>query len=137
MGLLKHGILPLFALLHGYLAFTIFLDKEAAFRGFGWPALDETPLPSPTLHLMGCLGATEVILSVNCLAGIFLENSHYRGMVLLLEWLFHVMDLLDSKRHGLPAEALWVLVALASVGLLVHANEPGIFTKDKTKTKAS
>jgi hypothetical protein len=133
MGLLKHFILPVLALVHVLAAFIMITNKEMIAKQVCGA---EPPLSTLELHLIGAMGAMEVALFVNCMAGIFLENSHYRGMAVLLELIFLSGDLIDALRTGVPCGPLPVMVGLAAIGLAVHSNEPGIFTKDKAKEKA-
>ena len=137
MGILKHAVLPLLAIGHAFQAFKLLSDgKEALPKFYGWPDADE-PMSPRELHMMGVILSISVTLMVNCIAGIFLENSHYRGMATLLELIFFTLEYYDAVRAGFPSNIKLLFALIALVGLVVHAMEPGIFTKDKTgKTKS-
>lgn len=77
----------------------------------------------------------QAALLINCLAGVLLENAHYRGMAIFLEAIFWSYDLYDSMQTGMPTDFLMMASGVAIVGLLVHSMEPGIFTSDKTASK--
>jgi hypothetical protein len=137
MGLLKHIILPLFVVFHSVTVYLVFSgQKELIPLLAQWPNAD-APLSPLELHLLGALGGANLALVFNCLVGIFYENSHYRGMVALVELIVFASDWYDAYLTGFPTEALMVLTTLAAAGLLVHIMEPGIFTKDKSKIKSN
>jgi hypothetical protein len=131
MGLLKHAILPLLGAVHALVFVSVVLrGKEEFARELGLLS-EGAAMTDMESHLFGVLVFTHLLLFVNCVAGVFLENSHYRGMAAILEVIFFGGDLYDTYMVGLPTEALIVLFSVAFVGLVVHTNEPGIFTKDK------
>lgn len=64
------------------------------------------------------------------------EDSHFRGIVMLMEThLFGVIFYCDYKRE-ITAVTSGALFAIGLLGTVVHAMEPGLFTKDK-KAKSS
>ena len=74
------------------------------------------------------------------------ENAHYRAMATLLELVLYSLDLADAMYENTfldeeGGEKLFTLVPLAVMtgvtllGLLVHSQEPGLFTKDKNEKK--
>ena len=145
MGLLKHIILPLFALLDGVVAGINLAADHAMIAEDAGGMLEQWgrdpksfPVTDIEIHLIHANGAALAVLCINNLAAIFVENAHYRGMACLLQVVFCAIDALDYIRFGMPVPAILVVVTLVGVvGLVVHAMEPGIFTKDKTaKTKA-
>jgi hypothetical protein len=137
MGLLKHIVLPLFVVAHSVFACTVLSgQKELVLSMAQFPNAD-APLSPLESHLIGAMGGVNLALLVNCLAGIFYENSHYRGMVALVELIVFASDWYDAYLTGYPTESLTILTILAAAGLLVHIMEPGIFTKDKSKAKSS
>jgi hypothetical protein len=137
MGILKHAVLPILAVGHAFQAYKIMADgKEALPKFYGWPGA-ESPMSPRELHMMGVILSISVTLLVNCVAGIFLENAHYRGMATLLELVFFSCELYDAQVTGFPTMVKAVFAAVALVGLVVHSMEPGVFTKDKSKNKSS
>lgn len=136
MGLLKHVVLPILAAGHAFQAYKILTDgKEDLPKFYGWPGADE-PMTPRELHMMGIVLSISLTLFVNCVAAIVLENSHYRGMATLLEFIFFGCEAFDAQKTGFPITVKEVFAAVALIGLIVHSQEPGIFTKDKTKAKA-
>lgn len=137
MGILKHIVLPVLALGHAFQVYKIGMDgKEDLPKFYGWPG-PSTPMSPRELHMMGMILSASLTLLVNCVAGIFLENSHYRGMATLLELVFFSAEFYDANQTGFPSYVKAGFAAVALVGLLVHSQEPGFFTKDKKKDKPS
>lgn len=137
MGILKHAVLPILAVGHAFQAYKILADgKEEIPKFYGWPGAEKTMSPRE-LHMMGVILSTSLTLFVNCVAGIFLENAHYRGMTTLLELIFFSSELCDAHVTGFPTKVKAAFAAVALVGLIVHSMEPGVFTKDKSKSKSS
>jgi len=57
-------------------------------------------------------------------------------MAVLLNIVFFATDAYSYVTMGLEVPtAVYVIVGLGVVGLIVHAKEPGIFTKDHDKKK--
>lgn len=137
MGLLKHFILPLFVVFHSVTVYLVFSGQKELLPTIAqWPNAD-APLSPLESHLLGALGGANLALELNCLVGIFYENSHYRGMVASVELIFFAGDWYDAHLTGFPTETLMIMTILAAAGLLIHVMEPGIFTKDKSKAKSS
>jgi hypothetical protein len=143
MGLLKHIILPLFVVFHSVPVYLVFSGQKEVLPSLAlaqWPPnadTDAPPLSPLESHLLGALGGAHLALVFNCLVGILYENSHYRGMVAVVELIFFAGVWYDAYLTGYPTEALMIVIIVAAAGLLVHVMEPGIFTKDKSKTKSS
>lgn len=136
MGLLKHIILPLFALLHLVGSFFyVAKDRIHDIVGGSWPGL-EGERTVVELHLLGAVGAGHITMFVGCLVGIFVEDSHFRGVFTMMATLFFALDCYDAYVTGFPWEVLAVMTVLGVVGSVVHGREPGIFTKDKSKAKS-
>ena len=139
MGLLKHVLLPLFASLHGISVY-LFMTKGAVgiyvmAKGFARDGVTSNDdLTDMEQHMIAVMVGSQFALMINCVAGIFLENSHYRGMAVLLELIFFVCDSWDYYRHDKDGKIVYGMTLLTLIGLLVHAKEPGIFTKDKNVT---
>lgn len=91
------------------------------------------PMTDLELHLLHCLGGVCLLFAINNIVAIVVENSHYRGMAVLLHTICFVCDTLSyvALGRGRSAVAPLVLVAMGVIGLIVHSMEPGIFTKDK------
>lgn len=141
MGALKHVVLPLCALAHAFAigVFTL-AGKEFMADALDWPR--ETAALTPIeRHLLGAGFTFHVVLAVNDVAAIVAENAHYRGMATFLEFLLYAGDLVDAVYENTllseGAEKAFTLVPLAVmsavtlIGLVVHSQEPGLFTKDK------
>jgi hypothetical protein len=137
MGILKHAVLPILAVGHAFQVFMILTKgKEKLPKFYGWPGAQPSMSPRE-LHMMGVILSASLTLLVNCVAGIFLENAHYRGMATMLELVFFSAEFYDAYSAGFPALVKAGFAAVALVGLVVHSQEPGIFTKDKAKAKPS
>lgn len=132
MGLLKHAILPLFVVIDLTFLYKFLIAEDIALLANLW-GRDLTKLPATVieLHLLRVVGGACLLLAINNIAAILVENSHYRGMAVLLHTICFGVDAYSyviSDRD--PSNAL-ALVAIGAVGLVVHSMEPGIFTKDK------
>lgn len=135
MGILKHAVLPILAVGHGFQAFKILTEGKAALpKYYGWPGAED-PMSPRELHMMGVILSVSLALFANCVAGIFLESAHYRGMATLIELIFFGSELYDAHVAGFPYVAKAAFAAVAAIGLVVHSMEPGIFTMDKGKAK--
>lgn len=136
MGILKHVVLPILAVGHAFQAYKILVDgKEDLPKFYGWPNADDSMTPRE-MHLMGMILSTSLALLVNCVAAIFLENAHYRGMATLVEFIFFAAETYDAQATGFPLTVKAAYAVVSLLGLAIHSREPGIFTKDKSKTKS-
>ena len=91
----------------------------------------KVPITDLEMHFLHCLGGVVIVLLVNNVAAIFVENSHYRGMAVFLEMLFFTIDGYSYYRTGRDIPGIiFGIVGFGLVGLVVHSQEPGIFTKD-------
>ena len=137
MGVLKHFILPLLTVVHGYQAYVIMVQgKESIPSLYNWP--DSTiPLSPREMHLMGMILSISVTLMVNNVVGIFMENSHYRGMVILLEVLYFSLEAYDAYQTNYPVKVKLYFAFLSAFGLMIHSMEPGLFTKDKNSSSTT
>lgn len=110
-----------------------------------WPrnTIKLTPIER---HLLGAGFTFHVVLTINNIAAIMVENAHYRAMATFLELVLYSLDLADAMYENTflarDEEAkLFTLVPLAMMtgvtvlGLVVHSQEPGLFTKDKNEKK--
>ena len=132
MGLLKHAILPAFVFLDLAFTYKFLIAEDISLLAESW-GRDFTKLP-PTdieLHLLHVVGGACLLLAINNIAAILIENSHYRGMAVLLDTICFGVDTYSYMKVGRNAVAPLVLVAIGVVGLGVHSMEPGIFTNDK------
>ena len=133
MGLLKHVVLPLYALLNAAFAFKCLIKEEFdADMLANWSRdTAKVPLHDLEMHLLHVCGGVMIVLLVNNVAAILVENSHYRGMAVFLQMLFFSIDGYSYYRIGLDIPGLiYGIIGLGLVGLVVHSQEPGIFTKD-------
>ena len=139
MGLLKHVILPLLILLDVKVVYDCLVTEDISGIQPLWaPDRDVTTEPLSPLerHFIHLLGGACLCLAVNMGAAVVVENAHYRGMALLLHTLFFAIDGVSYVLCGVEmAPPVFVIVGLGVVSLAIHSQEPGIFTKDKTKAK--
>ena len=135
MGLLKHVVLPLYALLDVSVIYKALIIEDI--NDMSPDSVLSTDQMTPVeQHFLHCLGGVGLMLLVNNVAAICVENSHYRGMAVLLNIIFFATDAYSYVKMGLEVPtAVYVIVGLGVIGLIVHANEPGIFTNDHDKKK--
>lgn len=136
MGLLKHAILPFFAIMHGmstYMSF--FADRSEMPSAFGWPPNSvETDGAALTLYedyLFGILGCFHASFLVGCLVGVLFEHAHFRAVFAGMEAVMWGLGGINAVGLGFPHVACWVFAGMAVVGIGVQMKEPGIFTRDK------
>lgn len=137
MGLLKHVILPIHVALHLYVLYVGFVLGTDHMVAKLAEMLD-VPAPSRSkvlTQLTQEATSVDLVLMVNCLAGIFLEGAHYRGMALVLEILYSIAVVISFYAKGVVMVPYLITLIMDGVGVVVHALEPGVFTKDKTKVK--
>ncbi len=144
MGALKHLVLPLCTAAHLF-AIGVFLveGKEYMANMLEWPrnTVKLTPIER---HLLGAGFTFHVVLAINNIAAIMVESAHYRAMATFLELVLYSLDLADAVyENTLLADGMapFTIVPLATMtavtvlGLLLHSQEPGLFTKDKNEKK--
>ena len=144
MGALKHIVLPLCTIAHLFaIGVFLFQGKEYMANLLEWPRMTDTLTPIER-HLLGAGFTFHIVLTVNDIAAIIIENSHYRAMATLLELILYSLDLADAMyENTLLGEGmnLFTLVPLATMtgvttlGLALHSQEPGLLTKDKNAKK--
>ena len=144
MGLLKHFVLPVVALLDALIAYKGFFNEADTIKEMipVWAPgrdLDGEPLSGIELHVSHLLGATFLCFLVNAIVAIFREDAHYRGMALFLQLLFFLVDLCSYIKVGkdFTETPLVPILAFMAISLAIHSREPGIFTKDKEGEKKS
>jgi hypothetical protein len=141
MGLLKHLAIPVFCVVHAYAIYTISIsgDIPGGIKTFQWPPKEgkNQGLTLWEKHLFGMVAAAHASFFVVCLLGIFREHSHFRGIVAIMEATFWAVGSHNAVGLGFPYELSVGLAGLAVLGLIVHSLEPGLFTKDKSKSKSS
>lgn len=135
MGLLKHFIFPLFGLVHLNSVVQILLlnNRDDLYLMWGRESSDTSPYTKVELHLGSFVGGASLALLFGCIMAVVKEDSHFRGILLIMHLLVFLVDLYDS--YKLETDGFVVLIvinAILLVSLLVHVNEPGIFTKSKT-----
>jgi hypothetical protein len=135
MGILKHIVLPLMVIVHGFQAYQImFNGKDSIPSFYGWP--EQKPLNAREMHFMGLVLSSSITLMLNCMIGILMENAHYRGIATFLEVIYFSSEAYDAYTTGYPVVIKLSFAAICAVALMIHSMEPGILTKDKTnKTK--
>ncbi|KAL3798915.1 hypothetical protein ACHAWO_013032 [Cyclotella atomus] len=132
MGLLKHAILPLFVVVDLAFTYIFLLSENIGVLAHIWDR-DLTKLPATDieLHLLHVVGGAWLLLAINNIAAIAVEDSHYRGMAVLLHTICFGVDAYSYVSLGRSPAAPLALVIVGIVGLIVHSMEPGIFTQDK------
>ena len=139
MGILKHGVLPFFACFHlvalsFYVTGNLELLMTVAFAD--WPRTQDT-LTVIEQHALGAgLMGSSMVLLFAAIVGIVKEDSHFRGIAAVMHLIFFANDAFDNwKIEGLDPTKAGILALIALVGVVVHSQEPGLFTQDKEKSK--
>jgi len=137
MGLLKHVVMPFFSALHAFVVVNMMLGRKKYLVNevFGWPPSPHEDFTLWEEHCLGIITGCHSALLYGCLMGVFLEHGHYRATVAAMELIFWGYGGYNAMRLGFACEVAYGFGSLAVVGLIAHAFEPGLFTKDKNKTK--
>ena len=135
-GLLKTIVLPYFACLHAFTFASIFLvGKKFDFAIIAYSEAVGSKLTALESHLMGAVGAFHCAVGFGCVIGVISEHSHFRGIMAIMELMIWALDGYDAYSTGFPYTFMAVNTAIATIGLAIHSQEPGIFTKDHNKEK--
>ena len=133
MGLLKHVILPVLALLNSVCGILLLMtSKESANDDVKEVWKPNEPIEDFAMHLMHGLGGAFLALAVNDMAAVLYGNGFHRATALFAQGIFVVVDGWSYAvlQREVPS-ILYGVFAVVVVGLLVHSQEPGVFTKDK------
>jgi hypothetical protein len=141
MGVLKHIVLPILSLYHIYVCGVVIVYGKEAYLpllGLDLPSTSTTStsrfrLGALESHLIGLLLGAHVMCLMNNVASMVQENSHYRGMAVMMQEVWFVLQWCDAYAMGWMQRIPAILATIATMGLVIHANEPGLFTKDKFK----
>ena len=138
MGLLKHVILPLLTLLDCVFVMN-FVIKEEIDEDMSktWDCPAGTPSDSPiTVHFMHLIGALGLLMAINNIAAILYGNGFHRAMACAQHGILFIVDSWSYVHLGKDIPGIvYVILAIVSIGLAVHSQEPGVFTKDKKDKK--
>jgi hypothetical protein len=139
MGILKHVVLPAFALVH---AASLYACKDLKTWGALVGLVSETEVTESDVasirqnHMLGALRGFNLALLGLCGYGIFAKStsSDCRQAIALAETALFSVATVDAYRLGglnyfVPAAHSFVALG----GYLVSLMEPGIFTKDHSK----
>jgi hypothetical protein len=135
MGLLKHGILPLFGLLHIMMSFVSLTGQMQKTMTDAGVLTEDYVLTEWEDHLMVVVGGVHMMLLYGCVMGVLFENAHFRGILIVMEGIFFGTIAYSDYGHGYPYPSSLGATVLAIVGAVVHSMEPGLLTKDKAAAK--
>ena len=136
MGLLKHVILPLFTLID-FIFIYMFIIKEELDDDIkqDWDVVVhpiDAPLDPITIHFMNLAGTLGCVMAMNNIAAIFYGNEFHRAIACSQKLIVFVVDYWSYTHTGRNLPTYVYAIGVTSlIGLLVHSQEPGIFTKDK------
>jgi hypothetical protein len=138
MGVLKHVLFPAMTLLHIF-GVSIYLTG----RNHLLPSIlampgAENERTSIELHLCAVMSGVWLMLLFCCLCGIFYENSHFRGVVAVMHLILFTNDMYDCATRegwGSAAPTLAIMDIFILVCIIIHSQEPGLFTEDKSTKK--
>lgn len=135
MGLLKHVTLPMLSLAHGFAVFGLVKGIIDDFPPSEKGEAERSPMEK---HLIFVFAGIMVAFLIMDLLGIFVENAHFRGLVVALNLVVVGFDCYDwATRDGFGMNAPLVILELfLLVSLIVHWQEPGLFTQDKNTKQA-
>jgi hypothetical protein len=134
MGLLKHVLLPGFGLMHAASAAACSdLKGWAKLVGLQDDILEEDEKSVRQNHMLGVVRGFNLAMMTLCALGVFKEHAHFRGQIILAEFVLFATAAVDAFRLGGLNYIVPGASALAALGgFIVHSLEPGIFTKDKS-----
>ena len=137
MGLLKHFVFPVLIVLHiNVVIHGVLFAKSGGrltlIKQFEWEgAAERQTLGVWEEHALGIVCAGHTAFLAAEVWSTFLDSAHVRGVVAVMELIWWLYGAYDAQRLGMPCEVAYVLSAVLAVALIIHAKEPGIFTKDK------
>ena len=133
MGLLKHVVLPAFALIHaGSLVACRDLASWARMVGLKDDVTEADEKSIRQNHMLGCLRGFNFAMLLLCGMGIFTESAHFRKEIAVAEAaLFSVVTVDAYRLGGLNYMIPGSQALVAMIGVFINSMEPGIFTKDK------
>jgi hypothetical protein len=133
MGVLKHAVLPFFALCH---AGSIYACKDlttwASMFGMSVEKKEDKEDPNQN-HMLGSLRGFHAAMLFLCGMGIFQESAHFRKEIVIAEGFLFSVVTVDAFKLGLKYVVPGVNALIAATGAAINSMEPGIFTKDKNK----
>ena len=133
MGILKHVLLPGFGLLHAAAAVACKdLKGWASVIGLKDSVSEDDEKSIRQNHTLGIVRGFNLAMMTLCALGVFKEHAHFRGQIILAEFILFATAAVDAFRLG---ELNYVVPGVTSLvalgGLFVSSMEPGIFTKDR------
>lgn len=140
MGVLKHVVFPLLILLHTNVVYQAVImgasgGRLTMIQQFGWEgSAEREKLGLWEEHATGILGGGHMAFWAAEIWSVFEDSSHVRGLLAVMEVIWWGYGAYDAQRLGFPCEIAYGITAMLVVALLIHYNEPGIFTKDKNAT---
>mmetsp|Transcript_11454 Transcript_11454/g.21175 ORF Transcript_11454/g.21175 Transcript_11454/m.21175 type:complete len:130 (+) Transcript_11454:64-453(+) len=84
-------------------------------------------------HMLGCLRGFNAAMGMLCALSVWKESAHFRGTIVVADAVLFSIVTLDAYQLGLGWIAPGVITMVAIAGAVIHCQEPGIFTKDKSK----
>lgn len=139
MGVLKHVLIPFYALLH-LIGFYQALDPSGFVQFCGLPLEAEETQTTREIHLVGVIMSFHLAMAFLCVAGFVMESSHFRGLVMVWEVVFYGLRTINAIQLGLDFKSVTskpgIAAGVAIIGVILHAMEPGLFTEDKNKKEA-
>jgi hypothetical protein len=138
MGVLKHVLFPVLTLLH-----IVVVSFYLTGRNHLMPKMLDMPgaeneRTSIELHLQAVVSGFWLMLLFCCLCGIFYENAHFRGIVAVMHLIVFTNDVYDCvirEGWGHLAPNIAIMDIFILVCIIIHSQEPGLFTKDKSTKK--
>lgn len=135
MGLLKHGICPLLALVHGALLTVSLAGQLPEVMKSEQVVPPDHEFSDLELHTLQVIGTgAHGMMFVGHVLGIWQEGAHFRGVLLVMDSIFFGTIFYSDYSFGYTIASSGPLAVLCVIASLVHAMEPGVFTKDKEKT---
>lgn len=133
MGILKHAVLPGFALVH---AGSIFACKDLkTWAGtVGLPKQEVSVADDISVrqnHMLSYIRGFNVAMMFLCGMGFLRESAHFREEIVIGEALLFSTVAVDAYRQGVNYFIPGAQAAIAAIGAVINSMEPGIFTKDK------
>ena len=138
MGLLKHFVFPALILLHANVVLQGILNVKsggrlALIKQFEWEgSAEREALGTWEEHALGIVCGGHAAFLAAVVWSTFADSAHVRGVVAVMELIWWFYGAYDAQRLGMPCEVAYILSAVLAVALIIHAKEPGIFTKDKS-----
>ena len=140
MGLLKHAILPYFAIFHWFTVICMlpFYRNDFVSMAYGKKSNNDELLTHVEHHLLDAAAGFHAAIGFGCIWGIWYETAKFRSVLVKMEVILWFFDWYGSLNvNEIDSTVMAVNLLISIIGLIINYLEPGIFTNDNKRNKQS